>query len=34
MSISRDQLRAFANLYKVNTRPVQDTHGRRIEANE
>jgi carbonic anhydrase len=34
VSISRDQLRAFANLYRVNTRPVQDTHGRRIEANE
>jgi carbonic anhydrase len=34
LSLSRDQLRAFANLYKVNTRPAQDAHGRRIEANE
>ena len=34
LSLSRDQLRAFANLYKVNTRSAQDAHGRRIEANE
>jgi carbonic anhydrase len=34
LSISRDQLRAFAYLFKVNTRPLQDPHGRRIEANE
>ena len=34
MTLSRDQLRAFAALYKVNTRQVQDAHGRRIEANE
>ena len=34
LSISRAQLHAFANLYKVNTRPIQDAHGRRIEANE
>jgi carbonic anhydrase len=34
MSLSRDQLRAFGALFKVNTRAVQDTHGRRIEANE
>ena len=34
LSLSRDQLRAFANLYKVNTRAAQDAHGRRIEANE
>jgi carbonic anhydrase len=34
LSISRDQFRAFANLYKMNTRPVQDGHGRRIESNE
>jgi carbonic anhydrase len=33
-SISREQLRAFASLYKMNTRPVQDAHGRKIEANE
>jgi carbonic anhydrase len=34
LSISREQSRAFANLFKMNTRPVQDAHGRRIEANE
>jgi carbonic anhydrase len=34
LSISRDQLRAFAGLFRVNTRPLQDAHGRRIEANE
>ncbi|HKF50356.1 MAG TPA: carbonic anhydrase family protein [Terracidiphilus sp.] len=34
MSISRSQLQAFASLYRVNSRPLQDTHGRKIEANE
>jgi carbonic anhydrase len=34
VTLSRDQLRAFVYLYKVNTREVQDPHGRRIEANE
>jgi len=34
LSLSRDQLRAFADLFRINTRAVQDTHGRRIEANE
>ena len=34
VSISRAQLRAFSNIYKLNSRPLQDTHGRRIEANE
>jgi len=34
ISLSRDQLRAFGALFKVNSRPLQDTHGRRIEANE
>lgn len=34
LSISREQLRFFSSLYKMNTRPVQDAHGRRIEANE
>jgi carbonic anhydrase len=34
LSLSRDQLRAFAALYKMNTRAPQDAHGRRIEANE
>jgi carbonic anhydrase len=34
LSISREQFRAFNSLYKMNTRPVQDAHGRRIEASE
>ena len=34
LSMSRPQFRAFAALFKMNTRPVQDPHGRRIEANE
>jgi len=34
ISVSRDQLRAFAAIFKVNSRPLQDPHGRRIEANE
>jgi carbonic anhydrase len=34
LSISRDQLRDFGALYNINSRPVQDTHGRRIEADE
>ena len=34
LSVSRDQLRAFAALFKVNSRPLQEAHGRRIEANE
>ncbi|MFY9856227.1 MAG: carbonic anhydrase family protein [Terracidiphilus sp.] len=34
LSVSREQLRAFAALYRMNTRAVQEAHGRRIEANE
>jgi len=34
LTLSRDQLRTFAALFKVNTRSSQDGHGRRIEANE
>jgi len=34
LSLSREQLRAFAALYRMNTRGLQDSHGRRIEANE
>ncbi len=34
ISISRAQLSAFAAMFKINSRPLQDTHGRRIEANE
>jgi len=35
VSVSRSQLRAFEALgYKINSRPIQDRNGRRIEANE
>jgi len=34
MTLSREQLRTFAALYKMNSRQLQDPHGRRIEADE
>jgi len=34
LSVSRSQLRAFTAIFPMNTRPLQDLHGRRIEANE
>ena len=34
VELSRDQLKAFAAIYKVNSRMVQPSHGRKIEANE
>ncbi len=34
LGISRDQLRTLSGLFRMNTRPVQDAHGRKIEANE
>ena len=34
VEISRDQLRAFGALYKVNSRMLQAPHGRKIEASE
>lgn len=34
LSISREQFRAFANLYKLNSRPLQNPRGRKIEADE
>jgi carbonic anhydrase len=34
LSMSRDQLRAYTAIFRMNSRPLQDTHGRRIEANE
>jgi carbonic anhydrase len=34
MSLSREQLRAFAALYPVNSRPLQDLRGRKVEASE
>jgi carbonic anhydrase len=34
VTLSRDQLLTFGALFKVNSRPLQDPHGRRIEASE
>jgi carbonic anhydrase len=34
VDISRSQLRDFAALYKVNSRLLQSTHGRKIEASQ
>lgn len=34
ITVGRSQLRDFAAIFKMNTRPVQDLNGRRIEANE
>jgi carbonic anhydrase len=34
LALSRDQLRSFGLLFKINTRALQEVHGRRIEANE
>ncbi len=34
LSVSRVQWRVFAELFPMNTRGLQDPHGRRIEANE
>jgi carbonic anhydrase len=34
ISLSLEQLRAFTMLFRMNSRPLQDPHGRHIEANE
>ena len=34
ITLSLEQLRAFMMLFRMNSRPLQDAHGRRIEANE
>lgn len=34
MSVSRSQLRQFTQMFRMNSRQLQDPHGRRIEANE
>jgi len=34
VELSRDQLKAFTALYKVNSRLLQDLHGRKIQASE
>jgi carbonic anhydrase len=33
-TVSRDQLRLYAAIFRMNSRPLQDTHGRHIEATE
>jgi carbonic anhydrase len=34
LSVSRAQLKQFADMFRVASRPLQDAYGRRIEANE
>jgi len=34
VSLSRTQLRIFSSIFGVNSRPLQDAHGRTISANE
>jgi len=34
LSMSRAQLQAFTKIFPMNSRPLQELHGRRIEANE
>jgi carbonic anhydrase len=34
VSISREELRQFSAIYRLNSRPLQDAHGRKIEAEE
>ena len=34
LTVSREQLRAITALFRISSRPLQDTHGRRIEASE
>jgi carbonic anhydrase len=34
LSVSRDQVRVFASLFRINSRGLQDPHDRRIEADE
>lgn len=34
ISLNLEQLQAFMRIFRMNSRPLQDPHGRRIEANE
>ncbi len=34
VTLSRTQLRSYTSLFRMNTRPLQDAHGREIEANQ
>jgi carbonic anhydrase len=34
LTLSREQLRAYTAIFRMNSRPIQETHGRRVEASE
>jgi carbonic anhydrase len=34
ITVSTDQLKVFSSLFRINSRPIQDTHDRMIEANQ
>jgi carbonic anhydrase len=34
LTISREQLNQFAKRFRIDSRELQDPHGRKIEANE
>ena len=34
ITVSLDQIRAYSYMFRIASRPLQDAHGRRIEANE
>jgi carbonic anhydrase len=34
ISVSLDQIRTYSYMFRLASRPLQDAHGRRIEANE
>jgi carbonic anhydrase len=34
VTLSRTQLRNYTSLFRLNTRPLQDAHGRQVEANQ
>lgn len=34
LSVSRMQLKQYTDMFRVSSRPLQDAHGRKIEANE
>ena len=34
LGMSREQVRQFSGMFRMSSRPLQDTHGRKIEANE
>ena len=34
ISVNLDQIRTYSYMFRLASRPLQDTHGRRIEANE